>query len=143
MNKVKGYIFSRPFFGERVPAHVQNIVLKDFCTNNDLKLLLSSTEFTNYNSSLVLFETLKYLKDTKGIIFYSIFQLPHEKKIRDKFYKIILKNKKIAIFAVEKFYLEKKKDILEVEKLWKLKLHSSKFMLNFENTKKKLLKYRF
>ena len=26
--KLKGYIFSRSFMGERVPQHVQNIVLK-------------------------------------------------------------------------------------------------------------------
>ena len=28
MNKVRGYIFSRSFMGERVPQHVQNIVIK-------------------------------------------------------------------------------------------------------------------
>ena len=28
---LKGYIFSRPFFGERVPQNVQNIVLRDYC----------------------------------------------------------------------------------------------------------------
>ena len=34
MKNVKGYNFSRPFFGERVPQHVQNIVIKDFCNKN-------------------------------------------------------------------------------------------------------------
>ena len=29
--KLKGYIFSRPFFGERVPQNVQNIILRDYC----------------------------------------------------------------------------------------------------------------
>ena len=29
--KLKGYIFSRPFMGEQVPQHVQNIVLRDYC----------------------------------------------------------------------------------------------------------------
>ena len=27
----KGYIFSRPFFGERAPQHIQNIILRDYC----------------------------------------------------------------------------------------------------------------
>ena len=31
MKRVKGYNFSRPFMGERVPQHVQNIVIKDYC----------------------------------------------------------------------------------------------------------------
>ena len=31
MLNVRGYIFSRSFFGERVPQHIQNIVIRDFC----------------------------------------------------------------------------------------------------------------
>ena len=31
MKKFRGYIFSRAFQGERVPQHVQNIVIRDFC----------------------------------------------------------------------------------------------------------------
>ena len=31
MKKVRGYIFSRPFMGERAPQHVQNIIIRDFC----------------------------------------------------------------------------------------------------------------
>ena len=44
MKKVKGYNFSRNFMGERVPQHVQNIVIKDFCNKNNLNLQLSVTE---------------------------------------------------------------------------------------------------
>ena len=28
----RGYIFSRPFMEERVPQHVQNIVIRDYCS---------------------------------------------------------------------------------------------------------------
>ena len=38
MKKVKGYNFSRSFMGERVPQHVQNIVIKDYCQKNGLKM---------------------------------------------------------------------------------------------------------
>jgi sporadic carbohydrate cluster protein (TIGR04323 family) len=47
---VKGYIFSRPFFGERVPQHIQNIVLRDYCRRNNLKFLMSATEYAIKNS---------------------------------------------------------------------------------------------
>ena len=32
--KLRGYIFSRTFMGERVPQHVQNIVIRDYCVKN-------------------------------------------------------------------------------------------------------------
>ena len=41
--------------GERVPQHVQNIVIKDFCQKNNLHFLLSSTEYAmkNFITSLI------------------------------------------------------------------------------------------
>ena len=45
MKKIRGYIFSRPFMGERAPQHVQNIVIKDFCKSNSLEYLLSVSEY--------------------------------------------------------------------------------------------------
>ena len=38
MKRIKGYIFSRSFMGERAPQHVQNIVIRDFCKKNSLVL---------------------------------------------------------------------------------------------------------
>lgn len=34
--RLKGYIFSRPFLGERVPQHIQNIVIRDYCIKNNI-----------------------------------------------------------------------------------------------------------
>ena len=44
LKKVRGYIFCRSFMNERVPQHVQNIVIRDYCNKNNLTYLLSSTE---------------------------------------------------------------------------------------------------
>ena len=41
----RGYIFSRPFHGNRVPQHVQNMVIRDYCQRNGLNYLLSATEY--------------------------------------------------------------------------------------------------
>ena len=38
MKSLKGYIFSRPFYGERAPQHIQNIVNKDYCKKMDITL---------------------------------------------------------------------------------------------------------
>ena len=59
--KLKGYIFSRDFFGERVPQNVQNIVLRDYCKKNKHTFLLSGTEYTFKKSSYILFEILEKL----------------------------------------------------------------------------------
>ena len=78
--KLKGYIFSRPFFGERVPQNVQNIVIRDYCNKKKIQFLLSSTEYTFKDSDLILSEIIDNLKKYDGIIFYSLLQLPVNKK---------------------------------------------------------------
>ena len=52
--QLRGYIFSRPFLEERVPQHVQNIVIKNFCELNNFQFLLSATEYTMKGSSYML-----------------------------------------------------------------------------------------
>ena len=73
MNGVRGYIFSRPFLGERVPQHVQNLVIRDYCNKQGLQYLLSATEYAIANSHLILQQVLDELPRLKGIVFYSLF----------------------------------------------------------------------
>ena len=82
--KVRGYIFCRPFMGERAPQHVQNIIIRDYCKKNKLSYLLSATEYGMSNSHLMLKKVLVELKSKKidGIVAYSLFQLPENKKSR-------------------------------------------------------------
>ena len=51
--RFRGYIFSRPFMEERVPQHVQNIVIRDYCSKKDIQYLLSATEYAMENSALI------------------------------------------------------------------------------------------
>ena len=52
MKKVRGYNFSRNFMGERVPQHVQNIVIKDFFDEDFLyEILKSLPDLSKGNSS--------------------------------------------------------------------------------------------
>ena len=60
MKKVKGYNFSREFMGERAPQHIQNIVIKVFCKNKKLKLLLSASEYSMTNSYYILGYNFKF-----------------------------------------------------------------------------------
>ena len=64
MKKLRGYIFSRPFLGERVPQHIQNLVLREYCSRKKLQFLLSFVEYRFENSSLMLEKVLNELNKT-------------------------------------------------------------------------------
>lgn len=132
MSNVKGYIFSRSFFEERVPQHVQNIVIKDFCNKNNLNFMMSATEYSTQNTYFILFELIKNIKKIDGLVFYSLFQLPENENKRKIILNKILKNKKKIFFAVENLSIVNTKDILKIENIIKIKK-------NFEISKPKEL----
>ena len=116
----KGYIFSRSFMGERVPQSVQNLVLRNYCTNNNLSFELSSTEYSMENSFYVL-NNIVNEKKYRVIIFYSLFQLPENNKKRlDILKKLIFKKKKL-FFAIEDITINKMSDIKKIEDIWFIK----------------------
>ena len=121
MKKVRGYLFSRSFMGERVPQHVQNIVIRDYCNKNNLFYLLSSTEYSVKNSHLILKQVLEELKNIDGIVAYSLFQLPEDEDLRVKVYDKILNLNKEIHFSVEGLKIISKKDIEKIENIWMTK----------------------
>ena len=118
--KVRGYIFSRAFMGERVPQHIQNQIIRKFCEINNLEYSLSASEYAMKDSYLMLEEIINEKSNLDGIVFYSLFQLPENKIYRNNIYKNIIKRKK-NFFSVENYKLSKKDDILELEEIWDVK----------------------
>ena len=121
MKKLKGYIFSRPFFEERVPQHVQNIINKDYCQKKNYMFLMSATEYNQENSTHILYELIDSINNYDGIIFYSLFQLPIDDKKRKNLFKKILGKKKELHFAVEGLFVKLHRDIKNIEDIFKLK----------------------
>ena len=121
LKKVKGYVFSRSFMGDRVPQHVQNIIIRDYCQKNNLFYLLSSVEYIMKNCYLVLEQTLEELEYLDGIATYSLFQLPENKNLREKVYKKVLHLKKEIYFSVEGLKITSHKDIEKIENIWLVK----------------------
>jgi len=118
MKKVRGYIYSRPFMGERVPQHVQNMVVRDYCQRNGLDFLLSAAEYAMPDSDLMLAQLLFELKDIDGIIAYSLFQLPEDSIKRHRIYNQIIDMKKNMYFAVEGLSMTTIQDCERIETLW-------------------------
>ena len=121
MKNLKGYIFSRKFYDERVPQHIQNLVLRNYCQMNKLNYLLSATEYAMKESSLMLNKILNEIEEIDGLVFYSLFQLPQNKLERQKIYKIILNFKKEIHFAVEDMKIKSVNDIEDIEQIIQIK----------------------
>lgn len=119
--RLRGYIFSRPFMEERVPQHVQNIVIRDYCSKNDFHYLLSATEYTMENSALMLRQLINDLPSIDGIVSYSIFQMPEDDIERKRIFNSVLSCNKEIHFAVEGLSLYDNETCEQIENIWKVK----------------------
>jgi sporadic carbohydrate cluster protein (TIGR04323 family) len=113
--------------GERVPQHVQNIVIRDFCQRKNLHYLISEAEYAIKNCYLILENILEDLNNLDGIIAYSIFQLPENKKNRYVVYQKIIDQKKIFYFAVEDLKLDSIEQCQVIEDLWGIRVALSNY----------------
>ena len=118
MRGFQGYVTSRPFQGQRVPQHVQNLVIRDYCQGRELIYLLSGTEYAIPGSSLMLQQLLDGLEQLDGIILYSLFQLPENKSSRQTIYQQVLAQKKSLHFALETLVLQEERDCQRIEDIW-------------------------
>lgn len=121
MNKVRGYIFSRPFMGERVPQHVQNLVIRDYCERHQLQFLLSATEYAMPNCHLIFEQILSELSDLHGLVAYSLFQLPENEEHRKHIYQQLLHEHKSLHFAVEGLSANTEHGFERIETLWRIR----------------------
>jgi sporadic carbohydrate cluster protein (TIGR04323 family) len=133
MKIVKGYIFSRPFFDERAPQHIQNIVIRNFCKQNALHFLLSASEYRMKNNYSILEDLLNNSKDFDGIVAYSLLMLPEKDTTRNRILNKLIRKKKFLSFAVEDITIKSIKDIKRINNLWKIKKTLKNTYFNYEN----------
>ena len=120
--KLRGYIFSRPFLGERVPQHVQNLVIRDYCKKNQFQFLLSATEYAMPDSDIMLKQVISELDKINGIVAYSIFHLPINREDRVIAIRSILEQKKEIHFACEDMRIQNNEDFEKIQNIWQIKL---------------------
>ena len=121
MEKIRGYVFSRPFMGERVPQSVQSLLIRDFCHKNNLNFNLHAVEYTMDNCFLVFESCLQELEIFDSIVLYSLFQLPEDDEKRKKYFDIVISKNKKLHFALENLSLKNKKSIDKIEEIWIIK----------------------
>jgi len=121
MIRIRGYIFSRHFMGERVPQNIQNLVIRDFCEKNNLLYNLSASEYAMPRCHKILDQVIKELKSLDGIVAYSVFQLPEDNKKRYAVINRMFKKNKIFYFALENMTIKNQEDLETMENIWLLK----------------------
>ena len=119
--RFRGYISSRPFMEERVPQHVQNIVIRDYCSKKGIHYLLSATEYAMENSTLILKQLINDLPSVDGIVAYSIFQMPEDDDERQSIFNSILSLKKEIHFAVEGLSIYDNDSCNHIKHIWQVK----------------------
>lgn len=119
--RLQGYVSSRPFMGDRVPQHVQNLVIRDYCERNGLQYLLSATEYAMPRCHLMLKQVLDDLTQIDGIVAYSLFQLPEDSSERERAYSKVLALGKSLHFAVEGLSMSTGPDRDRIETLWHIR----------------------
>ena len=118
MKRLRGYVASRPFFGNRVPQHVQNIVIRDYCARRGFTYLLSATEYAMPACYMMLEDALNELPGIDGIAMYSIFMLPRRPERRREIYRRILAAGASLHGAVETIALECAAHVQTIEDIW-------------------------
>ena len=122
MSEFQGYVTSRPVQGFRVPQHVQNLVIRDYCQAHGMGYILSGTEYAIPGSFLMLNQMVNRLDQLDGIVLYSLFQLPEEASVRRNIYEEFLNRDKSIHFAVEALCLATRTDIQRIEDIWSVHL---------------------
>ncbi len=125
-SKHRGYIGSRPYFGDRAPQHVQNLVIRDYCQRNDLLYLLSATEYIMDGCYVMLEEVLRELPHIDGVVLYSIFMLPKNRDQRHNIYHRILDAGAEISGAVENVSVRNDEDVAKIEEIWMIKETAAK-----------------
>ncbi len=107
--------------GERVPQHVQNIIIRDYCSKKGIQHLLSATEYSMENSSLILKQLINDLSSVEGVVAYSLFQMPEDNFERQSIFDKIISLNKEMHFAVEGLSLYNNDSLNRIEDIWKVK----------------------
>lgn len=115
MKRVRGYVTSRPYLDNRVPQHIQNIVIREYCHRNGLEYLLSATEYIMPACYMILEDALNEMGRIDGLVLYSVFLLPRRATHRMRIYHKIIAAGATLHGAVENIVVSCEQDIQRLE----------------------------
>lgn len=111
----RGYIVSRSVSGVAYPQRIQNLVIRDYAARLGLRLALSLTEYAMPRCYMMLEDLVNRLDVLEGIVFFSIFTLMPDPKLRALIYRKTLDAMATLHFALESLTLRSAGDVEPLE----------------------------
>ena len=102
------------------PQHVQNLVVRDYATRNEIPFLLSATEYAMPGCFMMLDTAVGSLDEVDGIIFFSLFMMPPDEARRRRIYRRTLQLGRSLHFALENLAFESERDIDRLEDMFRV-----------------------
>ena len=115
-NIYQGYVRPTEFNNIYLPPAVQNLLIKNYCEQNNAIYKLSVNELNIKNSYMELFFILKKIKKIDGLVMTSIYMLPQDKKNFSLFLKLYKKRKLTLMFIFENKKVDNWKEIASLHK---------------------------
>lgn len=97
----QGYVKLKSFNDIYLPPAIQNLIIKNYCEQNNLTFKLSVNELNIDNCYMELFFILRKIKKIDGLIMNSIYMLPQDKKDFNLFCSLYSKRNIELIFIFE------------------------------------------
>lgn len=117
----RGYIGTRSYYSGKFPQRLQNMLIRNYCQQKQMKFLLSGTEYAMPGCYLILEEILESLPSLEGIVLFSLFMLPESAKKRKTIYQRILDQGRTLHAALEDLSIKTWTDVQTVEEILQLK----------------------
>jgi hypothetical protein len=97
----QGYVKLKSFNNIYLPPAIQNLIIKNYCEQNNLTFKLSVNELNIENCFMELFFILRNIKKIDGLIMNSIYMLPQDIKDFNLFCSLYSKRNIELIFIFE------------------------------------------
>lgn len=115
---LRGYVSSRPIRGERTAQHVQNLVMRSYCQKIGARYLLGAVEYIMPDCRLVLDRLLGALEEVDGLVFFSLWMLPRNRRDRRALCGRFLETGRQLHFALEETCLSDERDLERLDDLF-------------------------
>ena len=117
---LQGYVTHQSFKGMRMPATVQNLVMRDYITRRGAQLRLSVGEYLFENCFVQLYSMLRKLDEIEGIVMCSLFMLPADPARRRWIYDRFLESGAALHFVFEGLVVADEDGVRQAEELLRM-----------------------
>lgn len=114
---LQGYVTHQSFKGMRMPATVQNLVIRDYVSRTPHALNLSIGEYFFRDCFVQLYSMLQKLDRIDGIVMCSLFMMPEKAETRRWIWDRVLEAQASLHFVFEGLVVEHAEGVAKAEEL--------------------------